>query len=233
MAEAELLCLRICDTLKTSNLSRLCFPVELLARESLANALCHGNKNDASKSITLELRVGRDWVRMSICDEGPGFSWRKAAQDRMDGNAPTGRGLHLYALYADRIRFNRCGNQVTLWIRKDRQGVKGECTMDTFAIERENEQGSVKLTGDFTAVMIPGLQASLKEILEKGTRDLAFDLARTQMLDSSGIGLLIASANSMKARGGRIRVTNVCPDIFRLLQNMRLILRLNVSGRAE
>ena len=105
--------------------------------------------------------------------------------------------------------------------------------MDTFAIERENEQGSVKLTGDFTAVMIPGLQASLKEMLEKGTRDLAFDLARTQMLDSSGIALLIASANSMKARGGRIRVTNVCPDIFRLLQNMRLILRLNVSGRAE
>jgi anti-anti-sigma factor len=105
--------------------------------------------------------------------------------------------------------------------------------MEKFAIEQENEESSVKLAGDFTAVMIPSLQASLKEMLEKGTRDLAFDLASTQMLDSSGIGLLIAAANTLTARGGRISVTNVCPDIFRLLQNMRLTLRLNVSGRVE
>jgi anti-anti-sigma factor len=233
IADAELLCLRIRDTLKTNKLSRLCFPVELLARESLANALRHGNKNDASKSITTELRVGREWVRLLICDEGPGFAWRKAVHSRMDSDASTGRGVHLYALYADRFRFNRCGNQVTLWIRKDRRGVKGECTMEKFAIEQENEESSVKLAGDFTAVMIPSLQASLKEMLEKGTRDLAFDLASTQMLDSSGIGLLIAAANTLTARGGRISVTNVCPDIFRLLQNMRLTLRLNVSGRVE
>jgi hypothetical protein len=32
--------------------------------------------------------------------------------------------------------------------------------------------------------------------------------------------------------GGNVRVTNVCPDIFRLLQSMRLTARLNVSARA-
>jgi anti-anti-sigma factor len=70
-------------------------------------------------------------------------------------------------------------------------------------------------------------------MLKKGARELVFDLAPTVMLDSSGIGLLIAAANSVAPNGGKVRVTNVCPDIFRLLQSMRLTSRLNVSGRVE
>jgi len=59
-----------------------------------------------------------------------------------------------------------------------------------------------------------------------------FDLSSTAMLDSSGMGLLIAAANSVVPQGGKVRVTNVGPEIFRLLQSMRLTARLNVSGRA-
>jgi anti-anti-sigma regulatory factor len=51
------------------------------------------------------------------------------------------------------------------------------------------------------------------------------------MLDSSGIGLLIAAANTAARRGGRVSVTNVSADILRLLQMMRLIDRLNATGR--
>jgi anti-anti-sigma regulatory factor len=47
------------------------------------------------------------------------------------------------------------------------------------------------------------------------------------------MGILIATANSLAPYGGKIRVTNVCPEIFRLLQSMRLTARLNVSERAE
>ena len=64
-------------------------------------------------------------------------------------------------------------------------------------------------------------------------RNLVIDLANAKMLDSSGMGLLIAAANSLAQMGGKVRVTNVSPDIFRLLQSMRLTLRLNVSGREE
>jgi anti-anti-sigma factor len=91
----------------------------------------------------------------------------------------------------------------------------------------------VKLTGDLTAVLVPDLQAALKKELGKGARELVFDLARTTMLDSSGIGLLIAAANSMASHEGEVRVTNACPDVFRLLQSMRLTSRLNVTGRPE
>ena len=83
-----------------------------------------------------------------------------------------------------------------------------------------------------TAILVPELQADLKEMMNKGAREVVFDLTNTAMLDSSGMGLLIAAANSLAASGGKVRVTNVCPDIFRLLQSMRLTARLNVSARA-
>ncbi len=105
--------------------------------------------------------------------------------------------------------------------------------MVKYIVEKKGQHSSVKLTGDLTAVLVPELQAALKKELSKGTRELVFDLENTTMLDSSGIGLLIASANSMAHLEGEVRVTNVRPDIFRLLQSMRLTLRLNVTGRSE
>jgi anti-sigma regulatory factor (Ser/Thr protein kinase) len=112
----ESLCLRIRETLNANGLSRLCFPVELLARECLANARNHGNRRDADKSIVLSFSVGRQWIRLRVGDEGPGFNWRKAREMKSDITVASGRGLLLYALYAERVQFNRSGNRITLWI---------------------------------------------------------------------------------------------------------------------
>ena len=105
--------------------------------------------------------------------------------------------------------------------------------MAAFVLERNDQNGLVRLNGDLTAVLIPELQVALKELLSHGVHELVFDMNATAMLDSSGIGLLIAAANSLAKTGGALRVTNVGPDIFRLLQSMRLTTRLNVSGKAE
>jgi anti-anti-sigma factor len=104
--------------------------------------------------------------------------------------------------------------------------------MAAYVIEQKEQRGSVRLTGDLTAILVPDLQAGLRETLSRGARELEFDLASTTMLDSSGIGLLIATANSVARSGGTVRVTNVGPDIFRLLQSMRLTARLNVTPKA-
>ena len=113
MAEAESLCIRIRDTLQTNDLARHCFAIELLARESLSNAVNHGNGNDPARAIDFQLWAGREWIRMQVRDEGPGFAWRKALRNGRDVTTPFGRGLTIYALYAERTQFNRRGNQVT------------------------------------------------------------------------------------------------------------------------
>jgi len=120
--EAELLCLKIRDLLQTNGLSQFCFAIELLARECVANAVNHGNGNDPAKSIVLRLRVGRAWIRLQVTDEGAGFAWREAMQKTTGTVEVSGRGLRLYALYADRFRFNRSGNRITLWIGNKQTG---------------------------------------------------------------------------------------------------------------
>ena len=88
------------------------------------------------------------------------------------------------------------------------------------------------MQGDLIASDVPDLQAALKQQLQRGVDEIVFDLAATVMLDSSGIGLLIATCNTMTRQQGRIRVINVSPDILQLLQSMRLTGRLNVTGKA-
>lgn len=96
------------------------FAVELLARESLNNAVTHVDRSVVDRAIRLELNVGRKWIRLQVADEGPGFDWRKARRRECQVGAESGRGLALFALYAEQVRFNRRGNQITLWLKKDR-----------------------------------------------------------------------------------------------------------------
>ncbi len=103
--------------------------------------------------------------------------------------------------------------------------------MSEYTIEKRDHVLHLTLTADLTASVVPGLQAALRAALGADVTEVVADLLHTAMLDSSGIGLLIATSNALAKRGGRIRVVNVAPDILQLLQSMRLTARLNTSGR--
>jgi anti-anti-sigma factor len=105
--------------------------------------------------------------------------------------------------------------------------------MANYTLEPNGPTCQVTLHGDLVASGIPELQAALKQSLQPGVAEVVFDLAATAMLDSSGIGLLIATSNTLARQQGRIRVLNVSPDILQLLQSMRLAGRLNASGRVS
>ena len=88
----------------------------------------------------------------------------------------------------------------------------------------------MRLAGELTATTVPALQAALKGELNPQIEELTFDFTNTVMLDSTGIGLLIAAYNTMVRGQHRMRVQNVSPDIMQLLQSMRLVQRLSVTG---
>jgi len=102
--------------------------------------------------------------------------------------------------------------------------------MATYTLEKDGSNCRVTMHGDLVASVIPDLQAALKQQLQPGVEEVSFDLAATVMLDSSGIGLLIATSNTMARQKGRVRILNVSQDILRLLQSMRLTSRLTVSS---
>jgi anti-sigma B factor antagonist len=103
--------------------------------------------------------------------------------------------------------------------------------MTGFDISRDGRQLVVTPAGELVASMVAGLKGELQRAIDDGAGEMVFDLSGTTMVDSSGIGLMIAAYNSLSARQGTVRVKGASDDIFRLLQSMRLDRRLNVTRR--
>jgi serine/threonine-protein kinase RsbW len=100
-------------------LDGLGFGLELVLRECLTNAILHGHGGDPAKRVRLSLLTRPRCIRVQVTDEGPGFDWRAAQQKPLSGGTATsGRGLAIAAAYAHRVRFNPCGNQITLWFHQ-------------------------------------------------------------------------------------------------------------------
>ncbi len=103
--------------------------------------------------------------------------------------------------------------------------------MSSYRMEHVEGGCRLAINGGLTVVLVPELQQALKAEVESGAEQITFDLAETRMVDSSGIGLLIAASNSLSQKSGKLSVVNAAPEIFRLMRSMRLVSRLNVSGR--
>lgn len=103
--------------------------------------------------------------------------------------------------------------------------------MSSYRMEHTDDGCRLMVNGGLTVVLVPELQQALKSEVEKGTQQVIFDFAETHMVDSSGIGLLIAVSNTLAQKNGKPSVVNTAPEILRLMQSMRLVGRLNISGR--
>jgi serine/threonine-protein kinase RsbW len=91
--------------------------VEVALRESLANAVLHGNKRDARKKVHVSCRI-RPAKELSIVvrDEGNGFDPAKIPDPTSvdNANSETGRGIRLMQLFMDAVSFAHGGCEVRL-----------------------------------------------------------------------------------------------------------------------
>jgi anti-sigma regulatory factor (Ser/Thr protein kinase) len=90
------------------------FETELLIREALNNAVLHGCECQPDRHVRCVLRLGRRQLIIAVVDEGKGFKWRNAMQAEAASFASSGRGVEIYAMFANRVRFNAKGNCVTM-----------------------------------------------------------------------------------------------------------------------
>ena len=99
-------------------------------------------------------------------------------------------------------------------------------------VQVQHHDATVTLGGALTVALAQELRPQLQKALADGVRSVVFDLGRSDVVDSSGIGLLIATHNSLKTKGGSLRVANASPDILSLFKAMRLDRHFTVEGRA-
>jgi anti-anti-sigma factor len=75
---------------------------------------------------------------------------------------------------------------------------------------------------DIVVSTVDEMKAEIKKLLAASTGDLTIDFSGVEMIDSKGLGLLIASFNSLEAAGRKLRIKGAIPDIVELLRVMRL-----------
>lgn len=101
-------------------------------REALANAIKHGNLQNAAKRVDVEMEVVADTLQIRIRDEGSGFE----PQDVADPLAPenrlktSGRGIFYMKTFMDDVRFRRT----------DRGGMELTLTKNLGGLKKEGSQ---------------------------------------------------------------------------------------------
>jgi anti-sigma B factor antagonist len=91
----------------------------------------------------------------------------------------------------------------------------------------------VKPEKDLVGNFVQEFRLKLKSIIEQGTREVVIDLEEVKMVDSTGIGLLVSTHNSLVKVGGRLEVINATTDLLDLFQWMRLHQHFNIRGNAQ
>jgi len=84
------------------------FAIDLAIRESVANAVKHGNKFDESKDVEVKLADTDDGFEITVCDHGEGFS----VDDIPDPTNPenllktNGRGILFMRSFMDEVEWS-------------------------------------------------------------------------------------------------------------------------------
>ena len=96
-------------------------------------------------------------------------------------------------------------------------------------IVKDGDQTIVKPGQDVMASMAEGFRNELRSLVEESPKELVVDFDGVEMVDSVGIGVLIATHNSVSKYGGKIIVINVSKNIYALFKTMRLDQHFNVT----
>lgn len=89
------------------------------------------------------------------------------------------------------------------------------------AVETSNEK-VIRPGQDIVASMAEDFRKDLLKEVDGGVKKLVVDLNGVQMVDSVGIGILVATHNSLSKNGGQMAVSNVGKDVYKLFKTMRL-----------
>ena len=81
---------------------------------------------------------------------------------------------------------------------------------------------TIALDGDFTSELLNDFRSAVQQEIESGNTSFTINFKDTVIIDSMGIGCLVATYNTLKQSGGTIRLSNVPEHLKDVFQVMRL-----------
>lgn len=87
----------------------------MAVRESVVNAVVHGNRYSARKKVHFTVASNARGVIITVADEGQGFDWAAQRDPVAEENLleQSGRGLFLVRAFVDQVEFRRLTPQGT------------------------------------------------------------------------------------------------------------------------
>lgn len=222
--------------LNKNNLQNSEFTIQLLLREALTNAVIHGGVNNPENNIICSVTIKEDSIVIFVSDTGPGFDWRTRESRDVDGTETCGRGNMIMDLYSREYSYNEKGNQLTIIVNKKKTNVKGkehfeEIKMSKkFDVKQEGSTVEITLYEDLVASFVRDFKVEIKAMMTVPLNTMIIDMQNVSMVDSIGIGFLVATHNSLIKEKGKLEVTNVSKDLMELFKSMRLHQHFKLTG---
>jgi serine/threonine-protein kinase RsbW len=84
--------------------------------EAVTNAIIHGNRNDCSKTVDIDMRRCTEGIAIRVSDQGRGFDYRTIPDPTAPENRCKcgGRGVFLMQKLCDNIKFDDNGRTVEM-----------------------------------------------------------------------------------------------------------------------
>lgn len=97
-------------------------------------------------------------------------------------------------------------------------------------IVNEGNQTIIKPGTDVVASMAEDFKNELLTAINDSSTELVIDLTGVEMVDSVGIGVIIAAHNTLNQADRKLKVINVTKDVYGLFATMRLNRRFTVES---
>lgn len=91
-----------------------------------------------------------------------------------------------------------------------------------FQFEKVNDVGIIKLSDRIDVQSALELEKQVNEIINSGINKLVFDFEKVTHLSSSGIRVLISALRRTNANKGGVKLSNVQPNIRKVLKLVEL-----------
>lgn len=88
--------------------------------------------------------------------------------------------------------------------------------------KKKGKKKTIKPGKDIVASVVEDLKTKLLGLVNQEIKEITVDFKGVEMVDSVGLGVLIATHNSMEKKGGILKIKNVSENIYNLFKTMRL-----------
>ncbi len=88
--------------------------------------------------------------------------------------------------------------------------------------KQESKVTTLRPDGNISGVKCQELRRKIERLIEEDKNTILIDMIYVELLDSSGIGMILAAQNELLRKGGKLQISNLSENILLMLQSVHL-----------